>query len=171
MSERRKRPEEWKPIDGYAEYYEISSYGRVRRIPHVREDKKKYGFKILRPALGNHGYFEVALWKEKKQKTHRIHRLVALNFIKRKKISLVVNHIDKNRQNNFVDNLEWVTFQRNVEHGIGKPIIQLTLSNEFIKKWNSAASVKLNLKIDDSCIIKVAKGFRNKAGGFKWKYA
>lgn len=98
--------EVWKEAKGYEGFYEISSKGRI---------KNKKG-EILRPALTPVGYFRASLAKKKIKKNHLIHRMVAEAFIENPDDKPIVNHINSNRLDNFVENLEWATASENLIH-------------------------------------------------------
>jgi hypothetical protein len=100
--------EEWKLLKRIPNY-EVSSYGKVRCI-------KKEKNRLLKVCVNNHGYELVCLSDGKKRHTSYIHRLVAEVFIPTTNKALVVNHKDKNRKNNKVDNLEWTTVMENIWH-------------------------------------------------------
>ena len=98
----------WKDIEGYAGKYQISNQGRVfsvvrNQYKSLRKDKDGYFRATLTDASG-------------KNRTEPIHRLVANAFIEKKEGCNVVNHLDSNRQNNCVDNLEWTTILGNNRH-------------------------------------------------------
>lgn len=97
--------EKWKWISGYYQLYEISNTGKVRRKERVLKSKTL-----------SSGYEKVNLWKNGKQKSFRIHRLVAIHFIKNPKNLYTVNHKDGDRFNNTQSNLEWCTLQENLAH-------------------------------------------------------
>ena len=89
--------------------YEINSEGIVRRISTKRIKKS-----FKRPD----GYIGIQLYITKeKVKNYQLHRLIANAFIPNPNNKLYVNHIDSNRENNSLNNLEWVTFEENVKHG------------------------------------------------------
>jgi len=98
--------EEWKDIIGYEGLYSVSSSGRVR---------KTFTERILKQSK-NPLYFAVSLRKNKQSKSFLVHRLVALAFHGEPKDRKVVNHIDFDKYNNSVDNLEYVTTKENVHH-------------------------------------------------------
>lgn len=100
--------EVWKQIENF-ENYEISSYGRVRK--HYKNKKVKY----LKPMKTN-GYLCVELWKNRKRKRIKIHRLVAIAFIPNTDNLPQVNHKDLNKENNNVENLEWISNRDNCLH-------------------------------------------------------
>lgn len=111
----------WAPIPGHVGEYEVSSYGRVRSVGFFRTtvDGKRYP---VRPRLlkqqERKGYMHVALAKNGKYKRFRVHRLVASAFIDNPEGKPDVNHIDGNKANNHVENLEWVTPSENTAHAI-----------------------------------------------------
>ena len=89
--------------------YEINSEGIVRKISTKRIKKS-----FKRPD----GYIGIQLYITKeKVKNYQLHRLIANAFIPNPDNKLYVNHIDSNRENNSLNNLEWVTFEENVKHG------------------------------------------------------
>lgn len=95
--------EEYKPILDYPNY-EVSNFGNVRII--------KTG-KILKPWLNKTSYLMVRLSKNNQPVNKTIHRLVALAFLPNPDNKPEVDHIDRNRTNNVVDNLRWVTISEN----------------------------------------------------------
>ena len=97
--------EEWRSIKDYEGYYEVSNKGRVR---------SKY--RILKPQLQANGYYSVRLSKNNIVQMKRVHRLVAETFIANPCNRNQVNHIDGNKLNNNVENLEWVTPSENTQH-------------------------------------------------------
>lgn len=99
----------WKDVEE-SPIYEVSNFGRV---------KKKNNGRILKLQEHN-GYKRVYLYVNGKQKKRRVHRLVAIAFIGMPKDEnkLFVNHIDGNKSNNHVSNLEWVTHKENIYHAI-----------------------------------------------------
>lgn len=107
--------ETWKDIKGFEGYYQISNYGNVRsltRFDGIRVRKSQR----IKPVLKNNGYLQVGLRKNGLRKYVSIHRLVAMHFIDNPKNKSQVNHIDCNKQNNHVSNLEWVSSKENSLH-------------------------------------------------------
>ena len=118
--------EVWKEVEGYEGIYEVSSKGRFRSLDRYVEysDGRKPVFKKGRLINGNlttDGYIRIKLNKNGKTKSMGLHRLVAIAFIPcDNKNEMEVNHIDCNRTNNCVENLEWVSHLENVKHSANK---------------------------------------------------
>lgn len=151
--------EEWRTIKGYEGYYEVSNFGRVRSIDRYipgrtsNSDKKLKG-KYLK--LGTVvGYPAVGLYKESKNhkgKTMYVHRLVAEAFIDNPRSNQCVNHIDGSRNNNFVTNLEWVTYKENTNHAlkIGRIRTGSQVSTAILN-GSKVADIKNRLKHGAKC--------------------
>lgn len=98
---------EWKPIVGYEDKYLISNYGDVFSIRANRELSLKH----------NHdGYLRIQLWNKQVNQYRSVHILVMEAFTDKPFDKAVVNHKDGNKQNNKLDNLEWVTQKENIKH-------------------------------------------------------
>lgn len=106
--------EKWKIIPEYEEYYLISNLGNVKSL---------YTNKVLKPSFDKFGYARFSATKNKKQKTLRIHRLVAKLFIPNPNNLPQVNHIDGDKTNNSSDNLEWCTDSENKIHAYKKGLM------------------------------------------------
>lgn len=98
---------EWRPVPGYEGAYDVSSSGKIRN--------HKTG-KVMRNPIHKSGYAQAFLRKDGSQWNVYVHRLVALAFIPNSEGKPDINHIDGNKQNNSVDNLEWVTRSENTMH-------------------------------------------------------
>ena len=97
---------EWADVSGYEGLYSVSTEGQV----YTHKYKK-----FLKPR-SKRGYLNVSLSKNKKRKEFRVHRLVAIAFISNSENKEQVNHIDGDKNNNKVNNLEWVTQSENITH-------------------------------------------------------
>lgn len=116
--------EEWKDIEGFEGYYQVSSLGRVRSLDRMVRSAVKSGYRtsrgiVMRQDVGRFGYCRVPLSMKRKTVAYLIHRLVATAFIPNPNNHPAVNHIDGNKLNNAVENLEWITHQGNIIHSIG----------------------------------------------------
>lgn len=100
--------EEWRLVAGWETMYEVSNFGKVRSI-------KKKGL-IIASFYDKSGYKVVSL--KNPQMLKKVHRLVAIAFVHNPENKPQVNHIDSNRTNNNVNNLDWVTAKENSEHSV-----------------------------------------------------
>ena len=100
--------EEWRPIAG-SNGYAVSNLGRVTGAT-------ARGQRILKPSPTSLGYFRVDVYSGGSKKTRKVHRLVAEAFIPNPLHLPHVNHIDGDKSNNRIDNLEWVTARENQVH-------------------------------------------------------
>lgn len=111
----------WKPVVGYEEYYEVSNTGRVRTIPRIVYTNNggyiNIGRAIKTPMLHYKGYLQVRLKVNNRPKTFFVHRLVAESFIPNPNGYKYVNHIDEDKTNNSVENLEWCSALYNNLYG------------------------------------------------------
>ena len=99
--------EQWRDVEGYDGMYEVSDLGRVRSL--------KFGkVRVMRSGKTKDGYLRVDLYRNGKYNHSLVHRLVAQAFIPNDDESkTIINHIDENKHNNKVSNLEWCTVQYN----------------------------------------------------------
>lgn len=106
----------WKSVQGYEGLYEVSNLGQIRRFYKGDFYTKGSYSRILKPCLDKKGYSRVYLSKNGKDKTLRIHRLVALAFISNPNNLPQVNHKNNIKNQNNVENLEWITNLNNMRH-------------------------------------------------------
>lgn len=114
--------EEWKDVNGYEGYYQVSNFGRVKRLQRMKNSN--WGKGIISHIFPEKtlcidysiGYSRVKLTKENCTKAYLVHRIVAEHFIDNSKKKLFVNHIDGNKINNNFKNLEWVSAKENTDH-------------------------------------------------------
>lgn len=116
--------EEWKPISikEYSKLYEISNLGNVQSVDRVTGNRKFCGSHI-KPFKDRAGYLQVNLKISKNIKSCRVHRLVGESFINNPKNKPDINHIDGNKSNNNVSNLEWVTKSENTKHALANGLM------------------------------------------------
>jgi hypothetical protein len=112
--------EVWKDVAGYEGLYQVSNEGQVKSLARtiVRSDgqNKTIEEKVLKSGMSSKGYLQINLCRNGKQKTVKIHRLVAETFIPNPKNKPEVNHKDGKKGNNLFSNLEWATPSENIRH-------------------------------------------------------
>jgi hypothetical protein len=130
------KTEIWKDVIDYEGLYQVSNLGNVKvlqRIKHNHKGKHIAKEKILKPGI-TQGYARVVLTKNGVRSTKKVHRLVASAFLGEQK-DLCINHIDSNRSNNCIENLEWVTHLENMRHArINNRYPKLSMSKEHKEK-------------------------------------
>jgi hypothetical protein len=132
--------EVWKKIKGYEDYYEISSLGRVkslsRKIRYLQSNNGNECFRLTKEKIlvtGKcKGYNTINLSKNNITITYRLCRLVAIHFINNPLNKNQVNHIDGNKNNDNVYNLEWVTAKENMIHAKNNNLIKFYSGKEHI---------------------------------------
>lgn len=111
--------EEWKDIKGFEGMYRISNTGKIQSLARVVPVTHRHiKAKLLKPYPNHRGYLLVLLSKDGIYHRLIVHRLVASHFIDNPLAKAEVNHIDGNKQNNYTENLEWVTRTENAQHAI-----------------------------------------------------
>lgn len=107
----------WKDIAGYEGYYQVSSTGIVRSLDRHDCIKRFRPAQIMTQSNDSDGYKVVTLSKGGKQRTAKVHQLVARAFIPNVNNFPEINHKDENKTNNSVSNLEWCTTRYNLTYG------------------------------------------------------
>jgi hypothetical protein len=178
----------WKLIDGDDRYY-VSNLGNIKTIDYNhRQIEKK-----LKPVLRNNGYKFVYINK----KQLAVHRLVAKAFLENPYNKPFVNHIDGNKTNNNVKNLEWCTPKENCIHAVKNNLIRFnteehikkarenikkatesnfkkvnmyTKNGEYIKTYKSIIEASRETGANATHISLCTKGKQKTCGGYKWQY-
>ena len=171
--------EEWRDIKGYEGLYQVSNSGKVKSL------KDNYGrprIKILKLKKRKDGYIQITLHKNGERKTFRVHQLVAKAFIPNPDNLPEVNHKDKIRTNNRVDNLEWCTRKYNNNYGARTEKFIESRGTKVIcvntgKIYRSTREASRDTGVDNSFICKCCKGKYKSAGKHPetgeplvWKY-
>ena len=128
--------EEWRDIEGFEGYYQVSNLGRVRSVDReiyhpYNKTISHYKGKILKPGKRNKGYLGICLTKGNKQKSFLVHRLVAQAFIPNPYNFEQINHKDEDKTNNQVSNLEWCDCKYNMNYGNLKSNMSKTRRNNI----------------------------------------
>lgn len=135
-----KRDKEfWKDIQAYEGLYQISNFGRIKRLE--RESKYKHSKRGLKEKImvlnkNKHGYRFIKLVNDGLVKTHSVHRLVAIHFISNIENLPEVNHKDGDKNNNEHSNLEWCSRANNMNHAYENSLINQKGTNSFWSKLN-----------------------------------
>lgn len=172
--------EVWRDVKGYEGKYQVSNYGNVKSIE--RKTKRNDGVlytvlgKAKKPTKWGAGYEVVNLWKSNKQHMEYVHRLVAEAFIKNPENKPYINHIDGNKTNNNVDNLEWCTAHENADHawrtGLrkGSKPIRCVETGEIFPGSNKASMMICGSRRMQSSISACAIGKKKTYLGLHWEF-
>lgn len=170
----------WKDIKDYEGLYQVSNKGRIKSLERrckTAKGSRLVPEKIYAQTLDTYGYPIVTLHKNGKRKTMTIHRLVANAFIENPNNYSSVNHIDENKMNNSINNLEWCTTQYNNEFGTRtkriretqqKAIYQCDLDGNIIREWEGMGIMSRETGYDQGLISRVCNNKRKTAYGYKW---
>lgn len=138
----------WKDIPGYEGYYQISNTGNIKSLD--RFIVKKNGAKVflqgkyVSVSVHKHGHHVVRLWKENNTKLYNLYRLLALVYISNPENKKEVNHIDGNRMNFDLKNLEWVTASENMKHAYVNGLSKCNFEKGFKHKRSKLNNEKLD---------------------------
>lgn len=158
------------PIKGYEHEYDIYPNGKIL---------SKLTDMYIKQTVNGKGYLTVMLYKDGKGKSYQVHVLVAEHFIPNPDNLPVVNHMDGNKQNPDVSNLEWCTFSENTLHAHRTGLIKKT-SNKQVIRISPSGKVEIFATLTEAAeksgttkcnISACCKGKRKSAGGYKWQYA
>jgi len=136
----------WKDIPGYEGLYQVSNMGRVKSLERMVDDwrggKRKIGERVLKPRIGGGGYQTVLLYKEGCRDL-RIHQLVAITFLNHTPNghTIVVDHVDEDKINNRLDNLQLISNRENTSKGYRhkktSSIFTGVSWHKMYKKWSA----------------------------------
>ncbi len=172
-----------KIIEGFPNY-KITDEGQVLTCYVNKHNIDPAVWRVLTPVLDRScGYYLVTLCHEGVRKNKRIHRLMMEAFVPNPENKAHVNHIDGNKLNNTMSNLEWATCKENSIHasklGLYEPALEKTRvaieqysadGSDFIQEHVSLHEAGRTTGVAWQNISKVVRGLRPRAGGFHWKY-
>lgn len=161
----------WKDVKGYEGIYQVSNMGNVKNVLKDR---------VLKPAI-KRGYYQIGLRNKGTRKFYQLHRLVAQAFIPNNNNLPQVNHIDENKLNNHVANLEWCTASYNNCYGTRlkrvyeknksrKDVIFIDLKKNIIKEFTSIMEASRKTGISPSCIVRSCKKENYIPRKYLWRY-
>ena len=167
--------EEWRDVVGYEGIYEVSNMGNVRNKKTLR---------VRKPFISYHNYVRVPLRKNNKSKNFSIHRLVAEAFIPNPENKETVNHINGDKTDNRVENLEWCTYEENsiksIEQklnlgGIKKRVRQYDENGKLLNIWTSVseagrATKTIKRNISACCYYNSKHSNKRKINGYIWEF-
>lgn len=174
--------EEWKDVKGFEGKYQVSNLGRVRSLDRTSVDKagRIHHTKgmILKDSPNNEkGYYRVSLSDGHRNYTHyEVHRLVALHFVPGYKEGLVVNHKNEIKTDNRAENLEWCTYQYNLNYSDviawkRKPVYQYDMKGNFIAKHRCCADVEKMMGTYQGAMVHVMYESKTKIWkGYRWSF-
>ena len=162
---------EFKPVKKYEQFYEVSTDGAI-----FSKITKRFRKQIVNSKTG---YSAIVLCnpETKEHKTVSVHRIVAETWIPNPNNYPCINHINENKLDNHVSNLEWCTKAYNNAYNnktqrCCKAIYQIDIkTNAIIKIWKSAREAAPHFNTNYKNISAVCRGKRKSAGGYKWRFA
>lgn len=185
--------EVWKSIPNYEGFYEVSSYGRVRRVDSVVKtgikynDTKVWRGRVLKQNRKRNGYFTVDLCKDNIIKTITVHKLVATAFLPKPENANQVNHINCDKADNRVENLEWCSAEENRAHAKANHLycnkhcvaVECLQTHQVFSSSYTAAEWVNETKYQNAKQIKnmaakirsVCLGMQKSAYGYTWRKA
>lgn len=185
----------WKPVDNYEGLLMVSSFGRIKSISRKVLNSGTYnGFYIkkdiiLKQRISKHGYCTISF----RRKSFLVHRLVAKAFILNPENKPQVNHIDGDKLNNNLNNLEWCSRLENMRHAFNlglikpnkehqknitekarvvnlKPVSKYSKQGILLENYNSIREASIDNNLPESNISMCCNGKLKTCGGFKWKF-
>ena len=176
---------------GYEGLYEVSNLSRVKALARHRIVRGKtkvfthfFKEKILVPQLSSNGRYQFGLAKDGKQKSVSRATIVAKAWVEGYKDGYEVNHIDENKQNDSIDNLEWCSHLANMRHGTrtqraikniiatkGIKVVAKTMNGEVVEVFNTIADACRKYGCHSTNVSRCCLGKLKSIVGMKWEYA
>lgn len=161
--------EVWKDVEGFEGHYQVSSFGQVKSLPRYRKQKGD-GIALIQGRImalktTKYGYKTVHLRKDDINIHPSVHRLVASAFILNPDNKPTVNHIDANKNNNNVSNLEWSSHSEQMQHAVKNDLLEVRGSPKYTKEFKKKV---LNYYLENDISIQklsVMFGISNRTAG------
>lgn len=162
----------WKPIPSYEGLYEASTQGRIRSLPRKTPHPRNRNMVLQRPGrilkseLDKYGYPVVTLSKDNKQRTYKVHRLIAMTYVDNPDNLPQVDHINNRRYDNRPENLRWCTTQQNTawrDEKMGRVIICKETRRKFRSSYEAAVWLIYGRKTTSTSYKSVARSVRKAA--------
>lgn len=164
----------WKDIPGFEGKYQVSNMGNVKSLHYKKSSTKS---KLLKKVNTANGYCGVNLRDDTSHKyLVNVHRLVGIAFIPNPENKPQINHINGDKRDNRVENLEWCTAQENQHHSLRlglrqtKPILQYDKSGVLLREWESVEDASTTVGCTCSAIRNCCYGKNKMCKGFIWRY-
>lgn len=169
----------WRDIKDYEGMYQVSNLGRVRSLNRIDSIGRKISGRIFKPSYVGRGYLQIYFRIGGKRKAFRVHQLVAQAFIPNPDNKTQVNHLDEDKTNNNIENLEWTTAKENNNYGthnqkvaksLSKPI-KVIYQDGTYEFWDSTTAFAREFGISGSNVSDVLRGRYKSSHGMKFEYA
>lgn len=182
---------QWKPIEGYEGSYEVSNFGEVKSLERLDSRGRHRKEKLLKPQKNSKDYLFVRLSKNGVEEPILVHRLVWQTFVGEIPPEWEINHLDENKENNHLENLEACSHEKNINWGTRNAKVAATLKGK--KRPDIAAALSKAVEainkvtgrvvyvfpstaeagrqgFHQGAVAKCCRGELKSHGGFIWRY-
>ncbi len=153
----------WRDIPNFENKYQVSNLGNISALNYHKENK----IKILKQRVDKYGYKRIGLYQNGKYINFAVHRLVINAFVG--KSDLTVNHIDEDKTNNRLENLEYMTIKENVRYSQARKFVGININTGEKFYFNSTREVE-EKGFNQRSTIRVLKGEYLQHKGYTFKY-
>ena len=165
------KEEVWLPIKGFEGKLEVSNMGRIRSVERIvafGSQKRKVHQTIYKLKNDKDGYKMIST----PEKNIKVHRAVAETFIQNPENKPQVNHIDGNKTNNMVENLEWVTQEENMGHASRNRLTKhVSVIRDDGEEYHTVTEAAKANGVSVACISEVINGHQKTSAGHSFRKA